>query len=106
MVSRCVVCETETMPLTMHSMNVETVECPAGYNPVHFGYGYLGVFSEQTEKPLQQQFSSSGSCLANLVPKSTLECSVDGCTATDSSKSLWVEKVIFKKPYIILNEFY
>ena len=95
MVSRCTVCETKTIPMTMHSIHMGSnkLKCPAGYNPIHFGYGYLGVFSQQTQKPLQQQFSSSGSCLTNLIPKSTLECSVDGCTATDSSKSIWLEMV-------------
>ncbi|XP_053392808.1 collagen alpha-2(IV) chain-like isoform X2 [Mercenaria mercenaria] len=72
-ISRCVVCDTPTNVIAVHSQTLEIPECPIGWTGLWIGYSFLmytGAGSSGGGQPL----SSPGSCLEEFRVNPFIEC--------------------------------
>lgn len=101
-VSRCVVCETTTRLIALHSQSMEILDCPQGWEEAWIGYSYYMQTSDASGNS-HQNLISPGSCLEEFRAQPVIECHGRGtCNIFDGITSFWLTVIEdheqFKKP--------
>lgn len=101
-VSRCVVCETATRLIALHSQSMEILDCPQGWEEAWIGYSYYMQTSDASGNS-HQNLISPGSCLEEFRAQPVIECHGRGtCNIFDGITSFWLTVIEdneqFKKP--------
>lgn len=101
-VSRCVVCETTTRLIALHSQSMEILDCPQGWEEAWIGYSYYMQTSDASGHS-HQNLISPGSCLEEFRAQPVIECHGRGtCNIFDGITSFWLTVIEdheqFKKP--------
>jgi len=72
-ISKCVVCETQSLPFAVHSQDKNLPDCPQGFESLWTGYSFL-MLAGKGKTGAGQQLSSAGSCLSRFVHSPAVEC--------------------------------
>uniref|UniRef100_A0A1I8A8U3 Collagen IV NC1 domain-containing protein n=1 Tax=Steinernema glaseri TaxID=37863 RepID=A0A1I8A8U3_9BILA len=101
-ISRCVVCESPTPVLAVHSQDTAVPECPRGWHPVYPGYSFMMATAAGAEGT-GQNLQSPGSCLEQFISVPVFECHGRGtCNHYNTNHGFWLVSVdkhnMFRKP--------
>lgn len=89
-ISRCVVCETTTRTIALHSQSMSIPDCPNGWEEMWTGYSYLMTTTDNAGG-FGQNLVSPGSCLEEFRSNPIIECHGHGrCNYYDPLASFWL----------------
>lgn len=72
-ISRCVVCESPSSPIALHSQTSTQPDCPPSWRRLWTGYSFL-MHTGAGDEGGGQSLTSSGSCLADFRAQPFVEC--------------------------------
>lgn len=101
-VSRCVVCDSTTRLIALHSQSMEIPDCPQSWEEAWIGYSYYMQTSDASGNS-HQNLISPGSCLEEWRAQPVIECHGRGtCNIFDGITSFWLTVIEdheqFRKP--------
>jgi integrin beta 8 len=101
-VSRCVVCDSTTRLIALHSQSMEIPDCPQSWEEAWIGYSYYMQTSDASGNS-HQNLISPGSCLEEFRAQPVIECHGRGtCNIFDGITSFWLTVIEdqdqFRKP--------
>nr|8TYS_B Chain B, Collagen IV, chain Viking [Drosophila melanogaster]8TYS_E Chain E, Collagen IV, chain Viking [Drosophila melanogaster] len=89
-ISRCVVCETTTRIIALHSQSMSIPDCPGGWEEMWTGYSYF-MSTLDNVGGVGQNLVSPGSCLEEFRAQPVIECHGHGrCNYYDALASFWL----------------
>jgi len=90
-ISKCVVCEAQSQPITMHSQAVTEPACPLNYESLWTGYSFMMTIGKG-KTGAGQQLSSPGSCMPKFRSAPFIECQggAGTCAFSSSKYSYWL----------------
>lgn len=93
-VSRCVVCESPSSPVALHSQSSQEPECPPQWRSLWIGFSFL-MHTGAGDEGGGQSLTSSGSCLQDFRAKPFVECQGPRgtCHYFSNIYSFWLTKV-------------
>jgi len=92
-ISRCVVCETTTKVIALHSQSMSIPDCPNGWEELWTGYSYLMTTTDNSGG-FGQNLVSPGSCLLEFRANPVIECHGHGrCNYYDPLASFWLSVI-------------
>ncbi|XP_065643580.1 uncharacterized protein LOC100214647 isoform X2 [Hydra vulgaris] len=99
-ISRCVVCETPSIHIAVHSQDRYRPDCPANWEALWEGYSFLMV-AAAGNTGAGQSLSSAGSCLETFRPKTIVECQGSGgtCNFFSDKFSFWLTTIAPDKQF-------
>jgi len=102
-ISRCVVCETPTQVMSVHSQTVQIPQCPQGWAGMWQGYSFIAHTAAGAEGT-GQDLQSPGSCLEDFRSVPFIECHGRGtCNYYATQHAFWLAVIdqdkMFKKPF-------
>jgi len=92
-ISRCTVCETETLVIAVHSQSMDVPECPGDWESLWIGYSFL-MHTDAGAEGGGQSLVSPGSCLEDFRPLPFIECHGHGrCNYFTTAISYWLATI-------------
>jgi integrin beta 8 len=102
-ISKCIVCETPTQVLAMHSQTHQLPNCPRGWDSMWTGYSFV-MHTAAGAEGTGQDLQSPGSCLEEFRAIPFIECHGRGtCNYYATNHAFWLAIIdndkMFRKPF-------
>ncbi|GFO06154.1 collagen alpha-1(iv) chain [Plakobranchus ocellatus] len=92
-ISRCVVCETPSPIIAVHSQSMMVPNCPSGWSEVWVGFSFV-LSTGAGAQGSGQSLLSPGSCLESFRSQPFIECHGSGtCNYYATSNSFWMATI-------------